>query len=130
MSVSVAACFRQGLLLIGGFQLSVRKPNVVKLNPAWAVWSMRMGGGYLTAFAASSVLVWLLAQPVLERASGARAHVVVLADHSRSMDLPAERHGGSLTRIEIQRAAPVGGLTAWRPALPVTQLVLNKGYLG
>ncbi len=30
------------------------------LNPAWAVWSMRMGGGYLTAFAASSMLVWLI----------------------------------------------------------------------
>jgi precorrin-6Y C5,15-methyltransferase (decarboxylating) len=41
-----------------------------------------------------------------------------------------QRHGGSLTRIAIQRAAPVGGLTAWRPALPVTQLVLNKGCLG
>jgi hypothetical protein len=33
---------------------------VLVLNPAWAVWSMRMGGGYLTAFAASSVLVWLI----------------------------------------------------------------------
>lgn len=37
-----------------------------------------------------------------------------------------ERHGGDLTRIEIQRAAPVGGLSAWRPALPVTQLVVRK----
>jgi hypothetical protein len=33
---------------------------VLVLNPAWAVWSLRMGGGYLTAFAASAVLVWLL----------------------------------------------------------------------
>ncbi len=33
---------------------------VFVLNPAWAVWSMRMGGGYLTAFAASSVLVWMI----------------------------------------------------------------------
>jgi hypothetical protein len=33
---------------------------VFVLNPAWAVWSLRMGGGYLTAFAASSVLVWLI----------------------------------------------------------------------
>ncbi len=30
------------------------------LNPAWAVWSLREGGGYLTAFAASGALVWLL----------------------------------------------------------------------
>ncbi|WP_018680743.1 precorrin-6y C5,15-methyltransferase (decarboxylating) subunit CbiE [Actinokineospora enzanensis] len=31
--------------------------------------------------------------------------------------------GGSLTRLEVGRAAPIGGFTAWRPALPVTQWV-------
>lgn len=31
------------------------------------------------------------------------------------------RLGGALTRIAIQRAAPVGSFTGWRPALPVTQ---------
>ena len=31
------------------------------------------------------------------------------------------RLGGALTRIAIQRAAPVGAFTGWRPALPVTQ---------
>jgi precorrin-6B C5,15-methyltransferase / cobalt-precorrin-6B C5,C15-methyltransferase len=36
------------------------------------------------------------------------------------------RHGGALTRLEVQRAAPVGGLTAFRPALPVTQWVADK----
>ncbi|MFO1039158.1 MAG: precorrin-6y C5,15-methyltransferase (decarboxylating) subunit CbiE [Geminicoccaceae bacterium] len=36
------------------------------------------------------------------------------------------RHGGSLTRLAISRAEPVGGEIAWRPALPVTQLVLRK----
>lgn len=30
-------------------------------------------------------------------------------------------HGGSLTRIDIARADALGGLTAWRPAMPVTQ---------
>ncbi|MBB3593857.1 precorrin-6Y C5,15-methyltransferase (decarboxylating) [Rhizobium sp. BK529] len=29
--------------------------------------------------------------------------------------------GGSLTKIEISRAASVGGMSGWRPALPVTQ---------
>ena len=29
--------------------------------------------------------------------------------------------GGSLTRIAIQRAEPLGSFTTWRPALPVTQ---------
>jgi precorrin-6Y C5,15-methyltransferase (decarboxylating) len=31
------------------------------------------------------------------------------------------RLGGTLTRVSIQRAAPVGGFTGWRPAMPVTQ---------
>ncbi len=29
--------------------------------------------------------------------------------------------GGALTKIEIARAAPVGGMSGWRPAMPVTQ---------
>ena len=29
--------------------------------------------------------------------------------------------GGSLRRIEIGHAAPIGGMTGWRPAMPVTQ---------
>jgi precorrin-6B C5,15-methyltransferase / cobalt-precorrin-6B C5,C15-methyltransferase len=47
------------------------------------------------------------------------------------------QHGGTLTRIEIQRAAPIGGrrhaeadedspLTSWRPARPITQWVWVK----
>jgi precorrin-6B C5,15-methyltransferase / cobalt-precorrin-6B C5,C15-methyltransferase len=31
------------------------------------------------------------------------------------------RLGGLLTRIAVQRAAPIGGFTGWRPAMPVTQ---------
>ncbi|MDH3667900.1 MAG: precorrin-6y C5,15-methyltransferase (decarboxylating) subunit CbiE [Paracoccaceae bacterium] len=29
--------------------------------------------------------------------------------------------GGDLTRIAVERASPVGGLTGWRPAMPVVQ---------
>jgi precorrin-6Y C5,15-methyltransferase (decarboxylating) len=29
--------------------------------------------------------------------------------------------GGALTKIEIARAAPVGGMSGWRPAMPLTQ---------
>ena len=36
------------------------------------------------------------------------------------------RMGGRLTRIAIDHAAPVGGLTAWRPAIPVTQWLVVK----
>ncbi|MET7423254.1 precorrin-6y C5,15-methyltransferase (decarboxylating) subunit CbiE [Dactylosporangium sp. NPDC005555] len=35
-------------------------------------------------------------------------------------------HGGSLVRIAVQRAAPVGGFLAWRPMMPVTQWVVWK----
>jgi precorrin-6Y C5,15-methyltransferase (decarboxylating) len=30
-------------------------------------------------------------------------------------------HGGSLVRVDISRAAPVGTMQGWRPAMPVTQ---------
>jgi precorrin-6Y C5,15-methyltransferase (decarboxylating) len=36
------------------------------------------------------------------------------------------RVGGSLTRINLHRAGPIGGLTGWRPAMPVTQWVAHK----
>jgi hypothetical protein len=54
--------------------------------------------------AALATLLWLLAQPVLERASGAGpAQVVVLLDRSRSMDLPA-RPGGPARAEEAERS--------------------------
>ncbi len=31
------------------------------------------------------------------------------------------RRGGTLTRLEVSRAAPVGKMSGWRPAMPVTQ---------
>jgi precorrin-6Y C5,15-methyltransferase (decarboxylating) len=34
--------------------------------------------------------------------------------------------GGTLTRIAIQRAEPIGGFTGWRPAMPVTQWAYRK----
>jgi precorrin-6B C5,15-methyltransferase / cobalt-precorrin-6B C5,C15-methyltransferase len=36
------------------------------------------------------------------------------------------RVGGDLTSIAVSRAAPVGGFTAWRPAMPVTQWAVTK----
>lgn len=44
---------------------------------------------------------------------------VLLAEHGK--------RGGLLTRIEISRAQPVGGMTGWRPAMPVTQWRWTKG---
>ncbi len=34
--------------------------------------------------------------------------------------------GGSLSRLQVSRAEPIGGLTGWRPMLPVTQLAVVK----
>jgi precorrin-6Y C5,15-methyltransferase (decarboxylating) len=34
--------------------------------------------------------------------------------------------GGTLTRIAIERAEPIGAMTTWRPALPVTQWCWTK----
>ncbi|WP_246009949.1 precorrin-6y C5,15-methyltransferase (decarboxylating) subunit CbiE [Actinokineospora cianjurensis] len=34
--------------------------------------------------------------------------------------------GGTLTRLSVGRAGPVGGFTGWRQAMPVTQLVATK----
>jgi precorrin-6Y C5,15-methyltransferase (decarboxylating) len=36
------------------------------------------------------------------------------------------RLGGTLTRLSIERAGPLGGFTTWRPALPVTQWAAHK----
>ena len=35
-------------------------------------------------------------------------------------------HGGDLTRIAIQRAAPLGDSHIWRPAMPITQWTVTK----
>jgi precorrin-6Y C5,15-methyltransferase (decarboxylating) len=35
--------------------------------------------------------------------------------------------GGTLTRIAVQRAEPLGGLTGWRPAMPVTHWHYRPG---
>ncbi len=43
---------------------------------------------------------------------------VLLANHAR--------FGGTLIRIDIARASPVGTMTGWRPAMPVTQWSWTK----
>ncbi len=49
------------------------------------------------------------------------ANAVTIEGERALLDWQA-RHGGELVRIEVARLAAVGGLHAWRPALPVTQL--------
>ncbi|MCL4118784.1 UNVERIFIED_CONTAM: hypothetical protein GTU68_062780 [Idotea baltica] len=37
-----------------------------------------------------------------------------------------KQHGGQLVKLQVNRAAPVGNLTGWRPLMPVTQWSLVK----
>lgn len=37
-----------------------------------------------------------------------------------------KKHGGQLVKLSVNRAEPVGGLTGWRPLMPVTQWSLVK----
>jgi precorrin-6Y C5,15-methyltransferase (decarboxylating) len=36
------------------------------------------------------------------------------------------RHGGELTRLSVERAAPIGTFTGWSPARPVVQWAVTK----
>lgn len=53
------------------------------------------------------------------------ANAVTLESEAELMALHAE-FGGELVRISVCRAEPVGRLTGWRPAMPVTQWSLVK----
>jgi hypothetical protein len=77
--------FFLALAKVIGQACSVAATAVLVLNPVWAAWSMKAGGGYLTAFAAAAVLVWLLLRdPARETAmrwivAGALTAVIDLA---------------------------------------------------
>lgn len=53
------------------------------------------------------------------------ANAVTLESEAVLMELYA-KYGGDLVRISVCRAEPVGRLTGWRPAMPVTQWSLVK----
>ena len=44
----------------------------------------------------------------------------------RSSSAGRAARGGDLTRLEVSRAAPLGGFTGWRPAMPVTIWAVQK----
>ncbi|MBO9420372.1 precorrin-6y C5,15-methyltransferase (decarboxylating) subunit CbiE [Labrenzia sp. R4_2] len=48
------------------------------------------------------------------------ANAVTLESEAVLLDA-YQKHGGDLKRLSVQRASAVGGLTGWRPAMPVTQ---------
>lgn len=53
------------------------------------------------------------------------ANAVTLEMEQVLLDAHA-RLGGTLTRISVDRAEPVGRMTGWRPAMPVTQWIFHK----
>ncbi len=53
------------------------------------------------------------------------ANVVTLEGETQLLALHGH-HGGSLTRIAISRAEPVGPYHGWRPLMPVTQWAVRK----
>jgi precorrin-6Y C5,15-methyltransferase (decarboxylating) len=53
------------------------------------------------------------------------ANAVTLESEALLLALHAER-GGDLARLSVARAAPVGGKTGWRTAMPVTQWSIEK----
>lgn len=55
------------------------------------------------------------------------ANAVTLESEARLLALAAA-HGGDLTRISLARAEPVGRMTGWRPAMPVTQWAVTKRH--
>jgi hypothetical protein len=70
LKISMLALWTLGVLftfLALSKTLNVRRgfwiSTVLVLNPAWAAWSMKAGGGYITSFTATALLAWLLVQP-------------------------------------------------------------------
>ncbi|WP_420412320.1 precorrin-6y C5,15-methyltransferase (decarboxylating) subunit CbiE [Roseibium sp.] len=53
------------------------------------------------------------------------ANAVTLESEAVLLDA-YRQHGGDLKRLSVQRASAVGGLTGWRPAMPVTQWSITK----
>lgn len=53
------------------------------------------------------------------------ANAVTVGGEAQLLDWQA-RHGGTLTRLAISRAAPIGPHLGWRPLMPVTQLAAGK----
>jgi len=69
-TVGVLFCFLALSRLVGSTR-SFWITSVLVLNPVWAAWSMKAGGGYITSFTATAILLWLLAQD-RERETAAR----------------------------------------------------------
>ncbi|MGH2821512.1 MAG: cobalamin biosynthesis bifunctional protein CbiET, partial [Thermoleophilaceae bacterium] len=55
------------------------------------------------------------------RPSGRIVANAITLEGERILHAARQEHGGSLVRLEIGRAEPLGGFTAWRAGRPVVQ---------
>lgn len=53
------------------------------------------------------------------------ANAVTIENQALLVEL-RQRHGGRLTRLNVENAAPLGTMTTWRPALPIVTWVVDK----
>jgi precorrin-6Y C5,15-methyltransferase (decarboxylating) len=80
-----------------------------------------IGGGLSSGGTALIEAAWARLAP-----GGRLASNVVTLEGERGLLDAHARYGGTLTRIAVSHADPVGGLTGWRPAMPVTQWSVVK----
>jgi len=71
------------------------------------------GGGSEEGVMATAITALASGGRLVANAVTTQMEAVLLEHHARL--------GGSLIRIDIARASPVGAMTGWRPAMPVTQ---------
>jgi precorrin-6B C5,15-methyltransferase / cobalt-precorrin-6B C5,C15-methyltransferase len=72
-----------------------------------------IGGGCSEAVLDAAVAALRAGGRLVVNAVTLETEALLIAQHAR--------RGGTLTRIAIERAEPIGAMTTWRPALPVTQ---------
>lgn len=111
-----AARARANALRLGVPELDVREGEApVALDALPRPDAVFIGGGLATPGLLDACL-----------ATGARivANAVTLEGEG-VLAAAREQHGGTLTRIEISHAEPVGGFTGWRAQMPVAQWALE-----
>ncbi|WP_162950342.1 precorrin-6y C5,15-methyltransferase (decarboxylating) subunit CbiE [Rhizobium jaguaris] len=101
-----------GLVVIEG-----QAPDAVGSLPAPE--AIFIGGGGSDAGVMDAAIAGLRAGGrLVANAVTTEMEAILLAEHAR--------RGGSLIRIDIARSAPIGTMTGWRPAMPVTQWSWTK----
>ena len=76
------------------------------------------GGGTVPGVMETAIVALPSGGRLVANAVTLQMEAVLLARHGEL--------GGSLTRIAIDRAAPIGSMTGWRPAMPITQWSWTK----